>query len=521
VSRLRRLRAWLAARPGSVSYILALFGLALALLDPGAALARPGGGQGYSGGGGGSSGGSGGGGGGDGGLIWLLVRLWIELVFRHPVIGIPLTIVIILYLMKRKRGGAALSWDSARSSVPAVPPPPRRAPSQDLEVIRTLDPDFSIVLFEDFVYTLYARAHRARASRSDLDTLAPYLSVGARAALAQRPPAGTPVTAVVVGAVRVLDVALPEAVVSAASDSRVRVTLEIESNLTLGTAGQERTQYVKERWRLIRGAGVRTRPPEQVTSLHCPNCGAPFETTGGDRCQYCGEVVSGGRFDWTVEAIEAVRVEARPPALTGTVQEVGTDWPTIFHPALAARGADLLRDDPAATEEALTARLRLIYGELNTAWTNLDLTPIRPYVSDSLFDYLQYWIDAYKTQGLRNVLTGMTLMEATLAKIIRDRWFDAVTFRVWGTGRDSTVRVATGQVVGGDPGRDRTYSEYWTLIRGAGVRGAPHADKSCPNCGASLDTNMAGECAHCGAKVTSGQFDWVLSKIEQDDSYTG
>ena len=46
----------------------------------------------------------------------------------------------------------------------------------------------------------------------------------------------------------------------------------------------------------------------------------------------------------------------------------------------------------------------------------------------------------------------------------------------------------------------------------------PHA---CPNCGASLETNMAGECDHCGAKITRGDFDWVLSKIEQDDSYTG
>ena len=32
---------------------------------------------------------------------------------------------------------------------------------------------------------------------------------------------------------------------------------------------------------------------------------------------------------------------------------------------------------------------------------------------------------------------------------------------------------------------------------------------------------MAGHCEHCGADVTSGEFDWVLSKIEQDDAYTG
>jgi hypothetical protein len=32
---------------------------------------------------------------------------------------------------------------------------------------------------------------------------------------------------------------------------------------------------------------------------------------------------------------------------------------------------------------------------------------------------------------------------------------------------------------------------------------------------------MAGTCDHCGAHVTGGEFDWVLSKIEQDDSYRG
>jgi hypothetical protein len=75
--------------------------------------------------------------------------------------------------------------------------------------------------------------------------------------------------------------------------------------------------------------------------------------------------------------------------------------------------------------------------------------------------------------------------------------------------------------VAGNPQSDRYYSEYWTFVRGAGVRGAPRSDKNCPNCAAPLDTNMAGECTYCGAKVTSGEFDWVLSKIEQDEAYTG
>lgn len=488
------------------------------LLLPAAAFARPGGGEGFSGGGD-----SGGGGGGDdgGGCIWLLLELWIRFVFRYPLIGIPLTIVILIVLIRAQKKGLLKKfqgWDAGPSHQrPAAPPPP--PPSRNLEAVRSLDPDFSAVLFEDFAYTLYARAHRSRTDPQALAALTPYLSEGARAHLAQLPPPGVPVTAVVVGALRVLDVSLPP---PGAAQTHVRVSLEFETNLTTGAAGSEQTWYVVERWHLVRNAAARTRPPEQVKSLHCPNCGAPFEPAAEPgRCSYCGEIVTGGRFDWSVETIQPVRREARPPALTTTVQEVGTGWPTVFQPDLAARRADLLKDDPATTDEALAARVRLIYDQLNAAWTAMDLAPVRPYVSDELFDYLQYWIGSYRRQGLRNVLEGMRLTELKLVKVVRDRWYDAVTFRVWGTGRDSTVREATGDVVAGNPRSDRYYSEYWTFIRGAGVRGAPRTDKACPNCAAPLDTNMAGECTYCGAKVTMGQFDWVLSKIEQDEAYRG
>jgi DNA-directed RNA polymerase subunit RPC12/RpoP len=489
---------------------LFFFGALSLLLIPALAHARPGGGEGYSGGGGD------GGGGGGGEIVFLLLRLWFEFVIHYPAIGIPLTIVGILVFMawNRKRGKTgSQNWDLKPAPVAA----PQRQRSSDLDAVRGLDPEFSVVLFEDFAYALYARAHQARADRQALDGLAPYLSAPARDHLQQRPPAGVPVTSVVVGVMRVTQLSLP-----AQPEGWVQVVLEIESNITLASGA---AQYLRERWSLVRSASARSKPAEQVKSFKCPNCGAPFDPAGaaaGDRCAYCGEVVSGGRFDWTVQAIELLKAEARPPALVSTVDEVGTTWPTVYHPQVRVRRAELLQADPATTDEALGARLGLIYSQLNAAWTALDLAPARPYVSDGLFDYLQYWISAYQKQGLRNVLEGMRMTEWTIAKVVRDARYDSITCRIWGSGRDSTVKQADGTVVSGNPKRDRLYTEYWTLIRAAGVHGAPRADRSCPNCGAPVDqVNMAGECGHCGAKITRGDFDWVLSKIEQDDVYTG
>src|SRR5262249_28583880 len=91
---------------------------ALPLL-PTRAVARPGGGQSYSG--GGSSGGGGGGGGDGGGCAGLLIQLWIEFVFAHPLIGIPLTIVILVLIVKYKGNKGEQHWDSGPS--PARLPP--------------------------------------------------------------------------------------------------------------------------------------------------------------------------------------------------------------------------------------------------------------------------------------------------------------------------------------------------------------------------------------------------------------
>jgi len=237
-------------------------------------------------------------------------------------------------------------------------------------------------------------------------------------------------------------------------------------------------------------------------------------------CASCNEVVDNGRFDWVVEAISLASQDERPPTVTAYPPERGTDLPTYRQPDVDARWQELQSADPALALDALRARVVLIHRELSKAWSHNQLAPVRGLVSDGLFDYLQYWVDAYRRQGLRNELVDARITQSALAKIVRDRWYDALTLRIWGTGRDYVVDTA-GTVVGGSKRFDRPYSEYWTLVRSASRKGAPRSDPACSNCGAPLHITMAGACEHCGAHVTAGEFDWVLSKIEQDDSYRG
>jgi predicted lipid-binding transport protein (Tim44 family) len=207
--------------------------------------------------------------------------------------------------------------------------------------------------------------------------------------------------------------------------------------------------------------------------------------------------------------------------MTADVEERGTDLQTYYQPGVEQIFMTLQRDDPAVTVQALQWRLNMIYNELNKAWSANDLRPARGLVSDGLYDYFSYWIEAYKRQDLRNQLEQMRITGTTFAKVQRDRWYDSVTIRIWATGYDFTVRASDGKHVKGSNMKLRPYSEYWTLVRSSMRRGPVQPNPACGNCGAPLAIAQSGECTHCGAHLTAGEFDWVLSKIEQDDSYRG
>jgi Tim44-like domain len=502
-------RAASTRRLAQLALVLAVLGLALG------AEARPGGGHTFGGGsssshsygsGGSRSHGGGSGGGGDAELLFWIVRL----IFAYPKLGVPL-VLLVLYLWFRAKNAAPESWTSSHAA------PPHVARSVDYGALRAADPDFSRVIFDDFVYRLYATTQRSRHAPQALSALAPYLSEDVRRGLAQDGARGA-VSHVVVGALRTLSVSDEP---GGEQGGSFHIQLELESNLTVNEGPSARTDYVVERWTLMRARGVRTKAPEETARLGCPSCGAPFEAGDQRRCAYCGQVVEDGRFAWTVVQRSELRREARPPALTGSTAESGTDTPTVRAPDAEPLFADLCRDDPALDPAALEARLGFIYDALNRGWSAAELTPVRGLVSDGMFDYLRYWVDAYVAQGLRNQLREMHIARVERVKVVRDRWYDAVTYRLWASGYDATVDAKSGALVGGSDRKKRAYTEYWTLIRARGVSGSARRDASCPSCGAPLEVTMAGACKHCGSHVTRGEFDWVLSKIEQDDVYAG
>ncbi|MBD0371939.1 MAG: TIM44-like domain-containing protein [Pyrinomonadaceae bacterium] len=488
-------------------------------------LARVGGGQGYGG------GGSKGGGDGEGiaYLIYLIVRFLIWLTIEYPAVGIPLDIIVILgvilYFVRRKK--TEKEWSSA---APSIVPPAREMQSaqrqEDIQKefgrLRRFDPNFSEIIFTDFCYALYGRAHHERAG-GRLDELSPYISQEARNSLLRlNPPKLLEVRGIIVGAMQVVGAREVEV----EGKTFVNIAVEFEANYTEfvaknGNQKREESYYVRERWVLERKRDVLTPAPSQSVALHCPRCGAALQKDTTGACAFCGARIENGEFQWFVRSIDLLSREARGPLLTGNAPEVGTDAPTIVQRGFKEARAAFEQQNPNFQWGEFMERARLIFNELQAAWSTLDWERARPHETDNIFQMHRYWIEAYKRQGLRNALDDCRILSMQPAKITGDAFYNSITLRIGAEGYDYTVDSA-GKVVAGSKRNKRRWTEYWTFIRNRNANPLhSRTDLSCPNCGAPLKVNVTGICEFCGGKVTSGEFDWVLSKIEQDESYTG
>jgi hypothetical protein len=486
------------------------------------AFARPGGGHSFSGGGsrGGSSGGGGGFSGGrsgggshsgggsysGGSNGWSSSGSSGTSSQGTPVpFAIAITALVIALLVKKTFFSGDRDWSTAAPEDAPAPELSPTIPRSSLDRIRAGDPEFSSVLFEDFVYLLYAEIQRARAT--GFESIGAFVSPEVAQKLAS--PELAEVRGIVIGSMRLveLDMGLLE----------TRVGFELDVNYEqVERTGAAQRYFVVDRLFVRRATGAKSRPYARARTLDCPNCGAPLRAMRGTQCSYCRQEVGGGRFDWLVDSLVTLSKETRGPLLISSVQEVGTDLPTIVSPGAKERLAQIADFDFAAFQ----ARLQHVFRELNEGWSNRDAARIRPFVSDNLFQSMTYWLDLYAAQRCTNKNDGAVITQVDLANVISDAHYDAITVRVFAKGTDYTISD-DGRILSGDPKRVRAYSEYWTMIRGRHRQGASKGDNACPSCGAPLAISMVGNCTHCGVKVTSGEFDWVLSRIEQDESYRG
>jgi len=475
-----------------------------AILAAGPALARVGGGGGYSHGGGG-------GGDGDAGLVFGLVRLLIWLVFRQPVIGIPVLIVVVIVVSRMARSGELKLRVGER---PVVYPlrTPATGPA-NLTPVRATDPYFSEPVFVDFAQLVFARAHEMRGA-GRREPLAPWMSEAAIDRLFSDRAGLESVSEVIFGATRIAS--------ASTQAGFVHVDVDFEANVTEVRAGVRAQVLCEERWTFRRKAGARSPAPERMRALGCAGCGSTEEPAPDGTCASCGTPRRGGLSQWEVAAIaQAARRPLDPPELETTDGGVerGTDAPTMLDPRLSSERRAFEGRHPDHSWGAFEAEVRETFVALQAAWSTGDWERARGRETDALHQAHRFWMKRYAEAGWVNHVERVEVGRIVPVKLGVDACYEAITVRIFARALDWT-EDREGRVIAGSKTEPRAFSEYWTFLRA--IPGAVPEPTSCPSCGAPLPAGgaaAAAVCAYCGSKLSGGSSRWVASRIEQDDAF--
>ncbi len=471
--------------------------------------ARPGGGHSYSG-GGSYGGGYSGGGGGSGDLIFALLYM------LPPEVSVPVIVILFIFFAFKKsdRQQQKFTFSSHQpnfydnlTGFTAV--------SQQIAMLRGLDPNFSRVLFLDFVSSLYTKFYAYQNDKKQLTTLSPFFDKSLLDKFLKEKTSFR-IGEIVIGGLYIERINIKET-----TDIYVR----FKSNMTIEAAGKAGRYIVDERWLLRRDKDVVSPEPEKMHTVSCPACGAPADFTDAGYCKHCGTLVVPGKMQWYVAERTVFSIKYFPAKQLLTYQpERGTSLPTIFDPYLEQKIKVFEQANNVTwtqyEQKFKDKVVRPYFDEIYRAWSSLKWEKVRHLLSDRLWESYNFWIKAYREHRIRNVL-DIKIEKVETVKLEIDRFYEAITVRIFANGLDYVADL-NGKVLAGSKRQPRRFSEYWTFIRRSGVEKDDYDIHTCPACGAPADNiGQSGICEYCGNKITWGDFSWIVAIITQDEEYRG
>jgi predicted lipid-binding transport protein (Tim44 family) len=263
-----------------------------------------------------------------------------------------------------------------------------------------------------------------------------------------------------------------------------------------------------ERWTFMRSAAARTSSVGNVTASRCPACGGELKLSLDGVCTHCKASVTNGSVDWAIADI-------RPAPFVGYTSESQL---AIAAPNVAEGVARMRSSDPAFSIDAFRVRVRTAFVALQDAWCKQNLDTARAFLSPGAYFAWRAQLETMAAEGRRNVMEHLQVQGIQPTRIVHGRVFDDLTVRITAACADYELGK-DGKIAFGDR-TVRSFTEEWTFQRstGATTSNKPGTlESTCPSCGAPVSLTQIGECRYCKAAITTGKFDWVVSRIEQED----
>ena len=389
----------------------------------------------------------------------------------------------------------------------------RRALPAGIDAIRALDPGFEMETFLQRAEMTFFLVKRG-VQKNDAAAIRSYLNDGVFNAVSQ----GIAQSKVqhrhaLLESLNVRGLAVEDAQCNAQGQS-IQVHFDLvyraktlnDANQTVADEGQDLRHA--ERWTFARGAAARTPVNGGVMAARCPACGAELRLALDGTCAHCKAGVTNGSVDWVV-------VDVQPAAYVGYSADSSLGFAAQSIPDGVAA---LTAADKDFSLGVFEGRVKTAFLALQDAWCRQNLDAGRAFMSPGAYFTWSAQLETMAAEGRRNVMENVSVRAVQPVRIVHGRVFDDLTVRISAAAADFEVDQ-NGKIVFGDRSV-KPFMEDWTFQRSVGVATSNKPgtlENTCPSCGAPVALTQIGECRYCKAAVTSGKFDWVVSRIDQED----
>ena len=190
---------------------------------------------------------------------------------------------------------------------------------------------------------------------------------------------------------------------------------------------------------------------------------------------------------------------------------------------------ELREKDANFSEAAVQEKIANLYIQMQQAWQGKDFEPMRPHMTDALYNQFARQLDELIRADATNYVERIAVLGVELMGWREDEVNDAIVASVRTRIIDYTVSDKTGELISGSKSAEKFMTYEWTLIRSKGMKTPePSGEGSrgtvsihCPSCGAPLDINQSAKCPYCDSVISARDYDWAISAIKGISQRTG
>ena len=180
---------------------------------------------------------------------------------------------------------------------------------------------------------------------------------------------------------------------------------------------------------------------------------------------------------------------------------------------------DFLAKNPDFDTFKFKDKVRTAFTEIQNAWMFQDLSNVRKWISDGVYQRFHTQFIMMKQIEQMNEISNINIHHVFIDDVENDGVYDIVHVGIQYSMYDGFESKKFTRL---NDGGTIQATDFWSFIKKSGVKEKDlYHTTNCPNCGGNLpaDGGETAKCPYCSTITYLGDYDWILAEITQPDDY--